>query len=49
MTCDDIIRMAKEAGIIPLNVECDPSYVPVIERFAALVAAEKEQRMIRDG
>ena len=43
MTQDEIIRMAREAGIIPLNVECDPTYVQVIERFAALVAAHERE------
>jgi len=39
-----IMEMAREAGIIPLNVECDPSYLPVIERFAALVREDERNR-----
>ena len=39
-----IIEMAREAGIIALNVECDPSYLPVIERFAALVREDERNQ-----
>ena len=53
MTRADIIRMAQEAGAIPSG---DPRewdvwlfQDPSMDRFAALVAAEKEQQMIRDG
>ena len=35
----EIIRMAREAGLIALNVECDPTYTPILGRFAALVLA----------
>ena len=54
MTRDDIIRMAKEAGWerVGRNPETGPEFPVLIgrlERFAALVAAEKEQQMIRDG
>lgn len=48
MTRDDIIRMAREAGwhddLLSVSFTA-----PLLERFAALVAAEKEQQMIRDG
>lgn len=41
MTRDDIIRMAREAGIYPANHET----ISMLERFAALVAAaEREAR-----
>ena len=43
MNRDDIIRIAREAGLIALNVECDPTYAPIIERFAALVAAAERE------
>ena len=39
-----ITEMAQEAGIIALNVECDPSYLPIIERFAALVREDERNR-----
>jgi hypothetical protein len=38
-----VIEMAREAGIIPLNVECDPTYLPVIERFAEMVRADERE------
>jgi len=40
LTKEDTIRLAREAGLVPLNVECDPTYIPVIERFAELVRKE---------
>ena len=40
MTCDDIIRMAKEAGSVAFNSE----YIDGLERFAALVAAAERER-----
>lgn len=46
MTRDDIMNMAAQAGIDE-TVWCFND--EAIERFAALVAAEKEQQMIRDG
>jgi len=47
MTRDDIIRTAKEAGLWQfLELQ---ALLPELEHFAALVAAEKEQQMIRDG
>jgi len=39
MTCDDIIRMAKEAGSVAFNSE----YIDGLERFAALVAAAEKE------
>ena len=59
MTRDDIIRMAREAGfedgygnhLFPPG-DYREEVIPVteeLERFAALVAAEKEAQMIRDG
>jgi hypothetical protein len=45
MTRDDIIRMAREANLWMTSDE----RIAAVERFAALVAAEKEQQMIRDG
>lgn len=56
MTRDDIIRMAREAdhgfegkpdadGIMANSIVG----IKAIERFAALVAAEKERQMLRDG
>lgn len=42
MTTDDILRMAREAGIS--NAFMPPQFSEVFERFAALVAAaEREQ------
>ena len=42
MTTDDILRMAREAGIA--NVFLPPQFFDPLERFAALVAAaEREQ------
>ena len=49
MTRDDIIRMAKEAGLAPASFCRWSAYSDDLERFATLVAAEKEQQMIRDG
>lgn len=57
MTRDDIIRLAKDAGfnqILATNTGADVwiddgFYVEELENFAVLVAAEKEQQMIRDG
>ena len=43
MTRDDIIRMAREAGIAPLNAV----YATVLERFAALVAAAEREACAR--
>lgn len=48
MNRDNIIRMAREAGARPQqNKNCDVEYVMTgesLERFAAIVAAEKEKR-----
>jgi len=49
MTRDDIIRMAKEAGLALASFCRWSAYSDDLERFAALVAAEKEQQMLRDG
>ena len=54
MTSDDIIRWAKEAGWkrVGRNPDTGPEFPVLIgnlERFAALVAAEKEAQMTRDG
>jgi hypothetical protein len=53
MTRDDIIRMAEEAGfqtdLQDVWITYDGIWSEEFERFAALVAAEKEQQMIRDG
>ena len=56
MTRDDITRMTLEAnGRIESFINYDFGeevalfYLEELERFAALVAAEKEQQMIRDG
>ena len=48
MNRDDIIRMAREAGWSDELLEVSFT-APLLDRFAALVAAEKEQQMIRDG
>ncbi len=40
----DTIDMAREAGLIALNVECDPSYLPIIKRFEALVRADERDK-----
>jgi len=49
MNRDDILRMAKEAGLAPASFCRWSAYSDDLERFATLVAAEKEQQMIRDG
>ena len=54
MTRDDIIRWAKESGWkrVGRNPDTGPEFPVLIgnlERFSALVAAEKEAQMIRDG
>ena len=49
MNRDDIIHMAKEAGLAPASFCRWSAYSDDLERFATLVAAEKEQQMIRDG
>ena len=56
MNRDDIARMAKEAGfqtdICRYGADVwidDGYYVKELTHFAALVASEKEQQMIRDG
>ena len=48
MNRDDIIRMAEHAGF-GMPVQVFQFRAEELERFAALVAAEKEQQMIRDG
>ena len=50
MTRDDIIRMAKEAGVSPVNDQQIKFEGPMwlcLERFAALVAAEKDEEIAR--
>lgn len=42
MDRDDIIRMAKEAGFITLSIN-EELWVPYLERFAALVAANERE------
>ena len=42
MTKDDIIRMAREAGL-----QWTPAYSLELERFAALVAASERERCAR--
>ena len=49
MTRDDITLMAKEAGLTQKPFCRWGGYADDLMRFAALVAAEKEQQMIRDG
>jgi hypothetical protein len=49
MNRDDILRMAKEAGLALASFCRWSAYSDDLERFATLVAAEKEQQMIRDG
>ena len=54
MTRDDIIRMARKANLHERTKVFNGYIVNIpnlenLERFAALVAAEKEQQMIRDG
>ena len=47
MTREDIIRMAREAGFDPHDMSDDfTCNLEDIERFAALVAAEKEKQII---
>jgi len=49
VTRDDIIHMARECQLIGMRPHLDGIYEKELERFATLVAAEKEQQMIRDG
>ena len=55
MNRDDIIRMALEVGFAQYGEDAGEYRIPTpafhgrLERFAALVAAEKEAQMIRDG
>jgi len=49
MTRDDIIRLAKEAGLTQEPFCRWGGYLDDLMRFTALVAAEKEQQMTRDG
>jgi len=44
MTRDDIVRMAREAGFNPVSYM--GANLESFERFAALVAAEKEKQII---
>lgn len=44
MTREDIIKLAREAGWT--GPEDNLAYVAILERFAALVAAAKEQEML---
>ena len=51
MSRDDIIRMAREAG---LHIATDVNWMPIIggeyaERFAALVAAAEREAILKDG
>ena len=48
MNREDVIRMAEHAGF-GMPVQVFQFRTEELERFAALVAAEKEQQMIRDG
>ena len=36
----DVIKLAKEAGFTSTSVERDPTCLPLLEHFAALVRAE---------
>ena len=49
MNRDDIIRLAKEAGLTQKPFCRWGGYLDDLMRFATLVAAEKKQQMIRDG
>ena len=42
MNREDIIRLAREAGLLP---EANPVMPQLLERFASLVAAHKEKEM----
>jgi hypothetical protein len=55
MTKDDVIRMAREAGLAPIYEACDEpdvryayeSWDSELERFAALVAAAERERLAK--
>ena len=48
MTRDDIIRLAQEAGLaLYVNDVTEEPYALTLERFAALVAAEKDREIKR--
>jgi len=46
MTKDDIIRMARNAGFTTLSIN-EELWVPYLERFAALVAAQEREKVAR--
>ena len=43
MTNDDVIRMAREAGFNHEGYDWDEIVFPIVERFAAIVAAEERE------
>ena len=45
MTREDIIRMAQECNLIGMRPYLDGIYQESIERFAALVASEKDKKI----
>ena len=47
MTRDDIIRMAREAGLLPKWLELCPKDEKALVRFAALVAAAEREAIAR--
>ena len=49
MTRDDIIRMAREAGLMPAAFCRWSAYSDDLERFAALIAAHEHEILRRDG
>ena len=45
MTRDDILRMAREARLVPTWLELCPKDEKALERFTALVAAAERERI----
>jgi hypothetical protein len=43
MSRDEIIKMAREAGIFTTDLHCATASIDIVERFAALVAAAERQ------
>jgi hypothetical protein len=46
MTKDDVIRMAREAGVFTEDLHCVTVTIEIAERFAALVSEAKERELL---
>jgi hypothetical protein len=45
MTRDEMIKLAREAGLIPPPLDWPQKYAEALERFAALVAEAERERI----